>query len=97
MPVETQNTTEGLKPERVSKPAQHFLGPVFTDDNLNYGSPKLLHFFEKPGRTLTTVQRLFDYTGTHYFSAPSLKYLIYLISNDRTYVCFWQRFILIWH
>src|ERR1700761_5274817 len=57
VPVLAHDAAEGLKPERMSQPAQQFVTPVMMDDRLANHRAEPRHAMSEPGRHPAAMQR----------------------------------------
>jgi hypothetical protein len=65
MPIEAQDTPEGLKPEGIGKPEEHFLRAIEIDDKKNHLFRKALHSLKEPGGCLPIVEGQMSNAGSH--------------------------------
>ena len=65
MPVEAQQTAQGLEPERVGQFFQDCLTPLLPDEQDQDRPAEPGHSFEEPGRTLSGMEGEVDTAGAH--------------------------------
>ena len=64
VPVHSHHGAEGLKPERIGKPAQQFVAAIVMDDGLCHDRAEPSHPFRQPFRDLPAMQRQIGASGS---------------------------------